>query len=129
MFWFFFQILGSFVLIYIYIYTYIFIIHTEYFWLDMAGLKERFYTLILQFVYITFCLLTEPQTILHIDWLHTEYFDRIHLILLWSFFWACSFCSFIDHLCIKFQLTWSISHPWSFFGSLYPAWSLFFNYS
>ena len=28
----------------------------------MAGLKEIFYTLILKFVYITFCLLMEPQT-------------------------------------------------------------------
>ena len=32
--------------------------------MKMAGLKERFYTLILKFVNITFCLLTEPQTML-----------------------------------------------------------------
>ena len=44
----------------------IFIIHAEYFWLVMAGLKEKFYTLILKFVYITFCLLTEPQTMLQL---------------------------------------------------------------
>ena len=37
-------------------------IHVEYFWLVMAGLKEKFYTLLLKFMYITFCLLTEPQT-------------------------------------------------------------------
>ena len=41
---------------------YIYINHAEYFWLVMAGLKEIFYTLILKFVYITFCLLMEPQT-------------------------------------------------------------------
>ena len=29
-------------------------------------LKEKFYTLILRFVYITFCLLTEPQTMLQL---------------------------------------------------------------
>ena len=41
----------------------IYIIHIEYFWLVMTGLKEKFYTLILKFVYIPICLLTEPQTI------------------------------------------------------------------
>ena len=40
----------------------IFIIHAEYFWLVIAGLKEKFYTLILKFVNITFCFMTEPQT-------------------------------------------------------------------
>ena len=32
----------------------------------LAGLKETFYTLLLKFVYITFCLLAEPQTMLHL---------------------------------------------------------------
>ena len=54
----------------------IFIIHAGYFWLVMAGLKEKFYNLILRFVYITFCLLMEPQTILQED------FDGTDLILL-----------------------------------------------
>ena len=75
MFLLFFQILGSlnqlahFVLVTIIIFDltlhiciYIYINHVEYFWLVMAGLKEIFYTLILKFVYITFCLLMEPQT-------------------------------------------------------------------
>ena len=44
----------------------IFIIHAEYFWLVMAGLKETFYILILKFVYITFCLLTEPRSMLQL---------------------------------------------------------------
>ena len=42
----------------------IFIIDAEYFWLFMAGFKEKFYTLILKFVYITFCLQAELQTVL-----------------------------------------------------------------
>ena len=46
--------------------TCIYIIHAEYFCLVMAGLKEKIYTLILKFVYITFCLLTEPQTMLQL---------------------------------------------------------------
>ena len=42
------------------------IIHAEYFWLVLAGLKEKFYTSILRFVYITFCLLMEPQAMLQL---------------------------------------------------------------
>ena len=38
----------------------------------MAGLKEKFYTLILKSVYITFCLLTEPQTMLKLNILMAE---------------------------------------------------------
>ena len=34
-----------------------------------------------------------------------------------------------SHLRIKFQLIWSNAHPWSFFRSLHPAWSLFLNCS
>ena len=34
--------------------------------MKMAGLKEKFYTLLLKFVYITFCLLVEPQTMLQL---------------------------------------------------------------
>ena len=44
----------------------------------LAGLKE-FYTLILKFVYITFCLLMEP------DYVAAEDFDDIDLILLLGF--------------------------------------------
>ena len=70
----FFQVLGSFVhfvLVTIIIFDlalniYVFIIHAEYLSLVMAGLKENFYTLILKFVYITFCLLAEPQTMLQL---------------------------------------------------------------
>ena len=46
-----------------YVYIYIYIIYAEYFWRGLAGLKEKIYTLILKFVYITFSLLTEPQTV------------------------------------------------------------------
>ena len=54
----------------------IFIIHTENFWLILAGLKETFYISILKFVYITFCLLTEPQTMLQLEsWWHKSYFN------------------------------------------------------
>ena len=78
--YFFFQIL-IFVLVIIIIFDLslhicIFIIHAGYFWLVMAGLKEKFYNLILRFVYITFFLLMEPQTILQED------FDGTDLILL-----------------------------------------------
>ena len=41
----------------------------------MAGLKEKFYTLVLKFVCITFCLLSELQTVEAAD------FDGIDLIL------------------------------------------------
>ena len=40
----------------------------------MTGLKEKFYTLVLKFVYITFCLLSELQTVEAAD------FDGIDLI-------------------------------------------------
>ena len=56
------------------LHIYIFIIHPEYLWLVMAGLKEKFYTLVLKFVYITFCLLSELQTVEAAD------FDGIDLI-------------------------------------------------
>ena len=68
----FFQILGSFfVLVTIIIFDLalhicIYIIHAEYFWLIIAGLTEKFYTLILKFEYIAFCLLTEPRTVLRL---------------------------------------------------------------
>ena len=45
------------------------IIHAEYFWLVITGLKEKFYTLILKFEYIAFCLLTEPQAMLQLKML------------------------------------------------------------
>ena len=32
----------------------------------MAGLKEKLYTLILKVMYITFCLLAEPETMLQL---------------------------------------------------------------
>ena len=52
----------------------IFIIHAEYFWLVMTGLKEIFYALMLRFVYITFSLLTE------LAYVPAEDFDGIDLI-------------------------------------------------
>ena len=68
------------------------IIHIEYFWLVMAGLKEKLYTLILKFAYITFCLLaTELQTILQLKILMTYTFIA-------KFFWVCAFRSFVAHL-------------------------------
>ena len=48
-----------------------YIIHTEYFWLIIAGLKEKYYTLILEFEYITFCLLTKLQIMLQLKILMT----------------------------------------------------------
>ena len=33
----------------------------------MAGLKEKIYTLIFKFVYITFCLLTKPKIMLQLE--------------------------------------------------------------
>ena len=56
----------------------LFIIHAEYFWLVIAGLRKSVYTLILRFVYITFYLLTELQT----EDVAAEDFDGIDLILL-----------------------------------------------
>ena len=47
------------------------IIHAEYFWLFMAGLKEKFYALILK-------LFTDGTT----DYVAAEDFDSIDLILL-----------------------------------------------
>ena len=44
--------------------------------MKMAGLKEKFYTLPLKFVYITFCLLME------LDYVAAEDFNGIDLILL-----------------------------------------------
>ena len=53
----------------------IFIIHALYFWHVMAGLKEKFYILIIKFMYGTFCFLTEPQTMLQLKILwHRPYF-------------------------------------------------------
>ena len=58
----------------------------------MAGLKETFYILILKFVYTTFRLLTEPQTILQLKILmvytlfyykvSSELVHFVHLLLL-----------------------------------------------
>ena len=42
----------------------------------MAGLQGKFYTLILKFTYITFCLLTKPDSVAAKD------FDGIEIILL-----------------------------------------------
>ena len=44
------------------------------------------------------------------DYFAAEDVDGIGLTLLQSFIWTCAFCSFIAHLCMKFQLIWSISH-------------------
>ena len=59
----------------------VFIIHAEYFWLVIAGLKKKFYTLIPKFVYITFCF-TNGTT----DYVAAEDLDDLDLILLQSFF-------------------------------------------
>ena len=55
----------------------IYIIHAEYFWQVMAGFTEKFDTLMLKLVYITFCLPTKPQTMLQL-----KIFDGIDLIVL-----------------------------------------------
>ena len=57
----------------------IFIIHAEYFWVVIAGLKKKFYTLILKFV--TFCFTTGIT-----DYVAAEDLDDLDLILLQSFF-------------------------------------------
>ena len=77
----FFQNLGSFVLATIIIFDLelhicILIIHTEFFWLVMAGLKENLYTLIHKFVYRIF--FTNGTT----NYVAAEDFDDIDLILL-----------------------------------------------
>ena len=64
----------------------------------MAGLKGKFYTLILKFVYITFCLLTEPQTML-----------KPKILMAQSSFY-CKVSSELVHsvhsllICVKFKL-------------------------
>ena len=55
----------------------IFIIHAEHFWLVMAGLKEKFYTFILRFVHITFCLLVELQKVL-----------KLKILMAWTLFYC-----------------------------------------
>ena len=81
----FFQILGSFVLIFVLVtiiifelalHICIFIIYKEHCSLVMAGLKEKFHTLILKFTYTTFCLLPKPDSVAAKD------FDGIDTILL-----------------------------------------------
>ena len=49
----------------------------------MAGLKEIFYTLILKFVYITFGLLTELQTML-----------QLKILMAWTLFYCKAFSEF-----------------------------------
>ena len=71
----------------------IFIIHAEYFWLVTAGLKGTFYTLILKFAYITFCLLREPQTMLQLRILMAYTFIKKFLLSLCILFIHCSFVS------------------------------------
>ena len=77
----------------------IYTIHVEYYWQVMAGLKETFYILILKFVYTTFHLLTEPQTMLRLKILmaytlfyckvSSELVHFVHLLLIYvsSFNW------------------------------------------
>ena len=56
---------------------YIYIIHAEYLWLVMAGLKEMFCTLVLKFVYIYQILFTVGTT----NSVEAADFDGIDLIL------------------------------------------------
>ena len=101
----------------------IYIIHAEYFWQVMAGFTEKFVTLILKLVYITFCLLMKPQTMLQL-----KIFDGIDLIYCKvSFELLHSVHSLL--ICAKLHLIWSISQSWNFFGSLHLPWSLFLNCS
>ena len=75
----------------------IFIIYAEYFWLVMAGLKEKNYTLILKFVYITFCLTTNHCHFNHRlccswrFWLYRPHFIVKFLLNLCILFIHCSF--------------------------------------
>ena len=58
----------------------------------MVGLEEKFYTLIIKFVYITFCLLTEPQAMLQLKILwHRPYFIVKLVLSLCILFIDCSF--------------------------------------
>ena len=118
----FFQILGWFVLtlfcgsynFWTCIHICIFIIHAEYFWLVMAGLKEIFYTLIQKFVYITFCLLTKSQAMLQLKILMlNEQNAQAQKFLL-------SLCILFIHWLFVCQVSIDliISHPWSFFWVL-----------
>ena len=71
----------------------------------MAGLKEKFYNLILKFVYIKIFLLTEPQTIL-----------QLKIVMACTLFY-CKVSSELVHslhsllICVKFQLILPVSHP------------------
>ena len=68
----------------------IFIIHAEYFWLVMTGLKEKCYTFLLKFVYITFCLLREPQKTEDFE-AYTLFYSKVSSELLCILFIHCSF--------------------------------------
>ena len=87
----------------------IFIIHVEYFWLLMTSLNEKFHTLILNFVCITFCLLTEPQTMLQLEILmaYTLFYCKVSSELLCILFIHCSF------VC-QVSIDLIYSHSWSF---------------
>ena len=92
----------------------IFIIHALYFWHVMAGLKEKFYTLIIKFMYVTFCFLTEPQTMLQLKILwHRPYFI-VKLLL--------SLCILFIH----FSFVCQVSIDMIYFSSLnFFSWSFF----
>ena len=92
----------------------IFIIHALYFWHAMAGLKEKFYTLIIKFMHIKFCLLTKPQTILQLKILwHRPYFIVKLLLSLCILFIHSSFVCQVSIDMIYFSFLKFFS--WSFF--------------
>ena len=60
----------------------------------MADFKEKFYTFILRFVYIAFCLLMKPQAMLQLTSLmgwHVPYFIVTFPLSLWILSIHCSF--------------------------------------
>ena len=68
-------------------------IYHPHFWLVMTDLKERFYTWILKFVHITFCLLTKPCR----SWRFWPYFIVKFLLSLCILFHLLI-------ICVKFRL-------------------------
>ena len=64
----------------------------------MAGLNEKLYTLILRLVYITFCLLKKPQTML-----------QLKILMAYTLFYCKVSSGFVHSvhsllICVKFQL-------------------------
>ena len=81
----------------------------------MAGLNEKFYTLILKFINITFCLLTEPQTKLQLKILMAP--QTLHILFIP--------CSFVHQVSIDLIYFAPLKFFWVLASSLVIALKLF----